>query len=68
MSTHMPGVQSFLSFLHDFVLAKLATSSIRVKGVSTRLCLKTKNKYCKSLMYSGSNKIAIRALCPYALL
>ena len=25
-------------------------------------------KYCKSLKYSGNNKIAIIALCPYALL
>ena len=30
MSTHKPGFQSFLSFLHHFVLAKLAISSIRV--------------------------------------
>ena len=27
MSTHMPGFQSFSSFLHHFVLTKLATSS-----------------------------------------
>ena len=27
----MPGFQSFFRFLHHFVLAKLATSSIRVK-------------------------------------
>ena len=26
MSTHVPGIQSFFSFLHHFVLAKLATS------------------------------------------
>ena len=26
------------------------------------------SEYCKSLIYSGSNKIAIIALCPYALL
>ena len=32
MSTHLPGFQSFFSFfLHHCVLAKLATSSIRVK-------------------------------------
>ena len=31
MSTHVPGVQSFLTFfLHHFVFAKLAISSIRV--------------------------------------
>ena len=32
MSTHVPGFQSFSGgfFLHHFVLAKLATSSIRV--------------------------------------
>ena len=28
MSTHLPGFQSFSRFLHNFVLAKLATSSI----------------------------------------
>ena len=27
MNTHMPGFQSFFCFLHNFVLAKLATSS-----------------------------------------
>ena len=31
MSTHLPGFQSFVRFLHHFVLAKLAISSIRVK-------------------------------------
>ena len=31
MSTHMPGFQSFSVFLHHFILAKLANSSIRVK-------------------------------------
>ena len=32
MSTHLPGFQSFFSFFNHFVLAKLATSSIRVKA------------------------------------
>ena len=31
MSTHVPGFQSFFRVLHNFVLAKLADSSIRVK-------------------------------------
>ena len=31
MSPNVPGFQSFFSFLHNFVLAKLASSSIRVK-------------------------------------
>ena len=31
MSTHVPGFQSFSAFLHHFVLAKLTTSSTRVK-------------------------------------
>ena len=31
MGTHVLGFQSFLAFLHYFVLPKLATSSIRVK-------------------------------------
>ena len=30
MSTHLPGFLSFFRFLHYFVLAKLATTSIRV--------------------------------------
>ena len=30
MSTHVPGFQSFFRFLHHFLLAKLATASIRV--------------------------------------
>ena len=34
MSTHVPGYQSFL---HHFVLAKLATSSIRV-NISSKEC------------------------------
>ena len=33
MSTHLSRFQSFFGFLHRFVLAKLATSSIRVKWV-----------------------------------
>ena len=33
MSTHVPGFRSFFRFLHTFVLAKLATSSIRVISV-----------------------------------
>ena len=38
MNTHVTGFQSFLSFfLHHFVLAKLATSSIRVKDVTIDL-------------------------------
>ena len=34
MSIHMPGFKSFSFFLHYFVLAKLATSSIRVKALA----------------------------------
>ena len=30
MSTHVPGVSYFAGFLHQFVLTKLATSSIRI--------------------------------------
>ena len=37
MSTHLPGFQSFFSFLHHFVLPKVATSRKRVKVV-TDLC------------------------------
>ena len=31
ISTHLPGFQSFFSFLHHFVSTKIATSSVRVK-------------------------------------
>ena len=44
----MPGCQSFsLGFLHNFVLAKLATSSIRVKNVrsSTSIRMYTRPKH-----------------------
>ena len=34
MSTHVPGVQSFFRFFASFILAKLATSSIRVNDKS----------------------------------
>ena len=37
MSTHVPRFQSFFRFLHHFVQAKLATSSIRVKQVSANI-------------------------------
>ena len=35
MSTHLPRFQSFYRFLYHFVLAKLASSSIRVKYTGT---------------------------------
>ena len=34
MNTQFPGFRSFFRFLHHFVLAKLASSSIRVDDVS----------------------------------
>ena len=34
MSTHLSGFQSFSGFLHHFVFAKLATSSLRVNAKS----------------------------------
>ena len=34
--THVPGLRSFAGFLHHFVLAKLATSSIRVKNCTNK--------------------------------
>ena len=38
MSTHLPGFKSVFSFfLHHFVLAKLATSSIRVNIILSSL-------------------------------
>ena len=39
MSTHMLGFGSFFSNLHHFVLLKLATTSIRVKGFSLEIVI-----------------------------
>ena len=39
MSTHLPGLLSFLRFLRHFVLAKLATSSVRVKLAQYKHCI-----------------------------
>ena len=39
MSTYMSGFQSFFRFLHTFVLAKLATSSIKVNLILPMLRL-----------------------------
>ena len=38
MSAHVPGFQPFSAILHHFVLAKLATSSIRVNGNNDSHC------------------------------
>ena len=52
MSTHKPGFQSFFRFLHHFVLAKLVTSSIRVKATERAMtqshptCLSAKTICC----------------------
>ena len=43
MSTHLPGFQSFSAFSHHFVLAKLPTTSIRVK-VKGKLRMGNPNK------------------------
>ena len=37
MSTHLPGFQSYFICFHHFVLAKLATSSIRDKESSCNM-------------------------------
>ena len=37
MSTHLPGFRSFFRFWHHFVMAKLATSSTRVKHCMAKL-------------------------------
>ena len=43
MSTHLPGFQSFLRFLHYFDLAKLATSSIRSVKVGSHIYSKQRS-------------------------
>ena len=52
MSTHLPGYQSFfIFFLHHFVLAKLATSSIRV----TEIHITEKNSFIGSVLQSATS-------------
>ena len=46
MSTHVPGFKSFSGCLHHFVLAKLATSSIRVNRVCVQIAI-----FTNKLMY-----------------
>ena len=50
MSTHLPGFQSFSNFLHHFVLAKLATSSI-YKGLNPGISLKVLAIFHKGAFY-----------------
>ena len=53
MSTHVPGFQTFFSFfLHYFVMANLATSSIRVKCV-----------VCKDTVTMLSSQTSVHAVC-----
>ena len=50
MSTHLLGFQSFLSFLHHILLAKLAISSMRVKHFSAqKLCQKIATASCRDV-------------------
>ena len=52
MSTHAPGFKSYYRFSHHFVLAKLASSSIRINpsdaGATFAQCTKSQNLYEKS--------------------
>ena len=51
----MPGFQSFLGFSHHFLLAKSATSSIKVKvcqGVRMYLCVNSKHLKPKPGIYT----------------
>ena len=62
MSTQVAGFQSFSGFLHHFVLAKLATSSIRVK----RINLDT--EYCKLEVSLKTYERSIELHCLFCLL
>ena len=44
MSTHVPGFQLFFMILHHFVLVKLITNSIKVKGSSVIKAFQIINK------------------------
>ena len=49
MGTHLPGFQSIISFLHHFVLAKLATTRIRVmKGMCGNMLVCAKHYACST--------------------
>ena len=50
MSTHVLEFQSFLGFLHHFVLAKIATSNIRVE-------IYEKNTYLIQAMFDMEEKV-----------
>ena len=53
-STHLPGFQSFFSFFSNhFVLAKLATTSIRVKNLP--MAQKSTECLCGPMGYQGAN-------------
>ena len=60
MSTHMPGFLLFFKILHNFVLVKLAPSSIRVKYFGADLSLRTRHEWVEVesnlLTHSCSNK------------
>ena len=51
MSTHLPGFQSFFSFLHHFVSTKIATSSVRVKKEAIRMTTIKLSKVCSGNRY-----------------
>ena len=53
MSTHLPGFQSILGFLHHFVLAKIATSSIRVNPFNPNVT--RPNSFANTSMINLSN-------------
>ena len=55
MSTHLNGFQSFFRFLHHFVLAKVATSSIRVKEILSLTYQYCSTKYLSNDFYFNEN-------------
>ena len=46
MNTRVPGFQSFFCMLHHFVLAKLATSSIKFKMQNLKVGVGNPSKGC----------------------
>ena len=66
MSTHLPWFQSFSVFLYHFVLAKLATTSIRVNSVCVRFSSHLSLPYvCLCLPYSECASSAITWFLPW---
>ena len=58
MSTSVPGFQSFSGFVHHFVLASLATSSIRVNSYLSEYDM----KFCEGVILLARYSVMLMSL------